>query len=329
MGGFKHDIAGGQGNLVIRALQSPDFAAGAQGWQVRRDGSVEFNNGTFRGTVSGGVFAGTDFEINPSGLFFYSGPAGPGTLLLTIAGADGTDAYGTAYDAGVWLHGSGGSAVALFTGSGTPAIAVIPAGIAHATVTPELFGFALSPGAAAEVMVAALTSGKESGNDDAALQLFSQSADATVPARAVLEFGGTVGLTVTRSGPQYPVPPVYHAACTADLQVSAANADIAGANVNVPVHGNTTTAVVTAQVDAQTAAAAGADIVATLDWNGTTQAADAVLTANGVRATISQTWVITGLRAGSYNAKLQATGTSGGTIRAAHTSITVQVWEGS
>lgn len=67
MAGFEHDVAGGNGNLVITSIQSPDFETGEQGWQIRKDGSAEFNNLTIRGT-----FNGTDFVINSSGIFFYS-----------------------------------------------------------------------------------------------------------------------------------------------------------------------------------------------------------------------------------------------------------------
>jgi hypothetical protein len=42
--GFKHDIAGGSGKLIIPALQSPNFIHGSTGWSVNSDGSAEFHN---------------------------------------------------------------------------------------------------------------------------------------------------------------------------------------------------------------------------------------------------------------------------------------------
>lgn len=121
--------------------------------------------------------------------------------------------------------------------------------------------------------------------------------------------------------------PVQHADCSTNLSVTATNADVVGANVNVTVNGTSSTVVVTAVVDAQTNASAGANVVCTLDFNGTTEAESANIVGNGIRATIAQTWVITGLAAGTYNAKLQATGTAGGTIRSTHTGITTVVYE--
>ena len=46
-----------QGNLVMQGgnYQSPDFVTGSSGWQIKSDGSVEFNSGTFRGTLTAGT----------------------------------------------------------------------------------------------------------------------------------------------------------------------------------------------------------------------------------------------------------------------------------
>ena len=68
MTGFQHDIAGGQGNLIISALQSPNFVSGVSGWQIAKNGNAQFNNLVIRGN-----FLGTDYELTPNGLFFYSG----------------------------------------------------------------------------------------------------------------------------------------------------------------------------------------------------------------------------------------------------------------
>lgn len=66
MSGFTHDVAGGSGNLIAVAVQSPAFVSGSAGWQIRRDGSAEFDNLTVRGT-----FAGSNFLVNTAGIFFY------------------------------------------------------------------------------------------------------------------------------------------------------------------------------------------------------------------------------------------------------------------
>lgn len=57
--------------LMRPAIQSPDYVAGVSGWAIRQDGTVEFNSGTFRGTITAGTFAGLDFVIDQAGIFFY------------------------------------------------------------------------------------------------------------------------------------------------------------------------------------------------------------------------------------------------------------------
>lgn len=88
-------VVGGVGALIRAFIRSPNFVAGVSGWTINKDGSAEFNNLTVRGT-----FAGTNFIINSSGAFFYSGTPANGNLILSIAPASGTDAFGNAYLAG-------------------------------------------------------------------------------------------------------------------------------------------------------------------------------------------------------------------------------------
>lgn len=61
---FTNDIAGGQGSLVRNWLQSANFVTGVSGWQIRKDGNVEFNNGTFRGSITSGTNPGQHVVIN-------------------------------------------------------------------------------------------------------------------------------------------------------------------------------------------------------------------------------------------------------------------------
>jgi hypothetical protein len=49
--GFATPIVAGQ-QLLIPSIQSPGFVSGATGWSIMKNGAVEFNNGTFRGTLS-------------------------------------------------------------------------------------------------------------------------------------------------------------------------------------------------------------------------------------------------------------------------------------
>ena len=60
---FSNPIVAGQ-NLVIPGIQSPNYQAGVSGWRIARDGSVEFNLGTFRGSIEAGSLSGQHFWVN-------------------------------------------------------------------------------------------------------------------------------------------------------------------------------------------------------------------------------------------------------------------------
>jgi hypothetical protein len=94
-GGFQHDIAGGQGNLIIPQLQSPNFSLAAQtGWAILRNGDAFF----FNVTATGSVTATEVIAEGPgAGVFVYDGTPGSGTLVVAIASQAGTDRFGNAY----------------------------------------------------------------------------------------------------------------------------------------------------------------------------------------------------------------------------------------
>lgn len=64
---FNNDIAGGNGSLVRNWIQSPNFVSGSSGWRIAKDGSCEFNNGTFRGSITSGNPAAAHIVINNVG----------------------------------------------------------------------------------------------------------------------------------------------------------------------------------------------------------------------------------------------------------------------
>jgi hypothetical protein len=109
--------------LRIPAIRSPDYVPGVSGWTVNIDGSVEFNDGTFRGTVTAGTFQGNDFVINTQGIFLYSGAPAAGNLIISLASAGGTDTFGNVFPSGINVSGgnlinipsANGSDVALTT----------------------------------------------------------------------------------------------------------------------------------------------------------------------------------------------------------------------
>lgn len=91
-GGFDNPIVAGL-QLLIDAIQSPNYVAGVSGWTINKDGTVEFNNGLFRGTITNG------------GMFIY-GPGAPalGNLLLSISPTAGNDSFGNSYNQGLCIQ---------------------------------------------------------------------------------------------------------------------------------------------------------------------------------------------------------------------------------
>lgn len=50
--------------LVRTAEQSANYVAGTSGWRITRDGNAEFNNGTFRGSLTSGTNPGAHVVLN-------------------------------------------------------------------------------------------------------------------------------------------------------------------------------------------------------------------------------------------------------------------------
>jgi hypothetical protein len=69
---FPNPVVGGGGQLVIPLIRSPDYMPGVSGWEIRSDGSAEFNDLDLRGK-----FLGASFLINSSGIFVYDASIGP------------------------------------------------------------------------------------------------------------------------------------------------------------------------------------------------------------------------------------------------------------
>ncbi|MFC9596255.1 hypothetical protein ACFTUC_41485, partial [Streptomyces sp. NPDC056944] len=62
--GFRSSILAGD-VLLREAIQSPDYAAGAAGWSINRDGTAEFNDVTVRGEIISGT--ATDYvKVTPT-----------------------------------------------------------------------------------------------------------------------------------------------------------------------------------------------------------------------------------------------------------------------
>lgn len=97
--GFSNPVVSNDGGITRPQFESDNYVPGVSGWAIFRNGNVEFNSGTFRGTVTGGAFQGSDFVLNTSGLFLYSGTPALGNLVYSVAQTSGTDAFGNVYTA--------------------------------------------------------------------------------------------------------------------------------------------------------------------------------------------------------------------------------------
>lgn len=188
------------GGVALRraAIQSPNYVAGSAGWTINQDGSVEFNNGTFRGTVTAGTFQGTNFIINSSGEFFYSSTPAAGNLVASISNNPGTDAFGNAYPAGYTTYDRLNN---LFVNaqSGVISLGQIVAGAANTTNAAHVLG-----GAGELSLSSVVTAGLPDACD---LVLFSGSASqptgAAGPTVQLLDAAGSSAADFTTSGSVY------------------------------------------------------------------------------------------------------------------------------
>jgi hypothetical protein len=169
MSGFSNAIIGGAEKLIRKAIQSPNYSVGVAGWSINKDGSAEFNNLTIRGS-----FFGTNFIINSSGAFFYSGTPATGNLIIAIAPAAGTDAFGNGYPKGVSTQQGGIEAILVGSQLGWDAPADHPTG-----ALPSLFANpSLANGNSIEITTGIGTVGGKAG----ALTLYDNQGSSSVPA---------------------------------------------------------------------------------------------------------------------------------------------------
>ena len=92
---FSNPVVGGGGALVVPVIRSPNFSlAGQTGWAVYANGDAYF----FSVTADGAVTANTVvIKGSGDGVFIYDGAPALGSLILSLASAAGTDAYGNEY----------------------------------------------------------------------------------------------------------------------------------------------------------------------------------------------------------------------------------------
>lgn len=189
---FSNPIVAGL-ELLIQAIQSPNFITGVSGWRIAKDGSAEFNNLVIRGT-----FFGADFIVNSSGIFFYNGTPAAGNLLISLASSAGTDSFGNVYPQGLDIMAAGKSVVMGLTG-GAPLLYFV-SGLAGITNGAALQDIILGSGTGQYEFLQILGAEESTHNDLMLMSLSSSSADGTaVPTHTVQykDSGGTFHTLLT------------------------------------------------------------------------------------------------------------------------------------
>jgi hypothetical protein len=91
---FPEQVAPG-GILIYPQIQSPNFNLAAQtGWAIMSNGDAYFFNITAEGSITSNTVV---VDGTGDGVFIYSGTPGPGTLILAMSSAAGTDRFGNHY----------------------------------------------------------------------------------------------------------------------------------------------------------------------------------------------------------------------------------------
>lgn len=127
----------------------------------------------------------------------------------------------------------------------------------------------------------------------------------------------------------------FSAACTSPMSSFTIEADITGCSVSVVVPSNGSTIIAIATVD-MTIATSGSSFSCFFNWNTTDQPGDCLFVNPGStvtnRITAGQSWVVTGVSAGTFTAKLRAsctTSNASNTIHSGNTTLIILVIGGS
>jgi len=103
---FTNSITGENGVLIRNQIESPNFVTGVSGWIVRKDGTVEFTSGVFRGNI----------VLNQLGAVLEYTGAG-NNLGVALAPASGSDVFGNTYSPGLNVYDSLGTATGTWGGA--------------------------------------------------------------------------------------------------------------------------------------------------------------------------------------------------------------------
>lgn len=175
-------------------------------------------------TFTGSTFQGTDFIINTSGAFFYSGTPAAGNLIASVAPVAGTDGFGNAYKAGVTSYvTSGGTKYAVNLNQVSSGILALPGlsinDVASPANQPPGF-FAEGSDSVTPQALAFITSGQQTNTDAfASIQVASQ-AQSGVTAGQVSAIAGNVLLGASTANSSAAVADTNHGSLILPQQVA-------------------------------------------------------------------------------------------------------------
>jgi hypothetical protein len=390
-GVFVYSGTPASGNLIV----SIAGAAGVDAYGNTYPEGINVTTGTIAGstitgsTITGTTFDGTDFMIDSAGVFFYSGTPAAGNLILALAPAAGTDAYGNSYSVGLTAGAAGtNEQIVIGVYSGSPLIYFLSA--ISTALNNAAFMLNVSGAGSAEHDTLVLKSSQDTSHTDyTAINLNGNSHDGTTAktsltlayvdttgaahfyltvnsaglfANGNLTIGATAALGDNGSGElaladASTVPttdPVgggvlyakqgvpswrdtggnllgmirsYYKRSTSDLNTFTAETLVPGTSTSVVVTGSNATLIAVCDYDME-AGTGACTLTGIFNWNGSDQTEMGIFsaTAAGQRATVAQTYVITGITSGTYTAELKATCTVSGAanaVKATHTGYTL------
>lgn len=174
-GGFADPLVDGNGELIIPAIQSPNFDLATEtGWAIMQNGDAYF----FDVTATGSVTATTVIVHGTTGgVFVYSGAPGSGNLLGSFAGMAGTDPYGNDYPQGLLISNGTDSIVIGETG-GSPLI-YFPTGRSQITNSSAIQVITQGSGTASYEQIQFLGAEDSTQKDAIDIAILSSSSDGT------------------------------------------------------------------------------------------------------------------------------------------------------
>lgn len=188
MSGFANSVVGGAGTLVRKFIQSLSYVPGVSGWRISQNGAAEFNNLTSRGSVTVGGPIGSAKEI----------------FLDSVNGE--LDIYDAAGNLVGKISGGGAQFSPDLTDATQYQVSIIPGGtIPRVLVRPPTTNSNAYSSGGMSAGVSGVTQNSSQGSAQltspldttqfsgaAAVQVFSQSHDGTVPSSITLNASSIV-----------------------------------------------------------------------------------------------------------------------------------------